>query len=177
MAKKEKQLTLQELNIYTAEWVDVVYNDRVHSETKERPARRFFHGKKVVRNNFRENEVETAFLRNDSRVVRSSDGTISLHGIRYVIADEFRHHKKLRLRYALWNKRIVYIEDALTGKIVASATPVDKVANSNGRRTARKEPRHYEQIESPKLRALEKSRQTSGRPPSFRTPKDDDKIN
>jgi len=169
MARKEKDLTLQELNIYTNEWIESVYHNRIHSETRETPLHRFMNGKRVIRDTFTEFDVNTAFMSNTTRLLRKSDRTFSLNSTRYEVPSELQHFRTIRLRFAEWNKRVVYIEDPDTGVIVGKSHPIDRVANSNGQRAVRKLPRHYDTINSPRLRTLEKERQLSGRPPAFRT--------
>jgi transposase InsO family protein len=168
MAKKESQLTLHELNTYTAEWLEHKYNGKEHSETRKPPLSRFLSPRSVLRCDFSEETVRTAFMRNETRTVRVSDGTITLQGVRYQLPTAMRHLCRVRLRFAAWDKRIAYIEDERTGKIIGSANPVDPVQNSNSHRASLPNVRHYSALKSPVLRSLEKNRQESGRPPGYR---------
>lgn len=129
-----KEITLGDLNRYTAAWVAGDYRCKIHSETQETPLRRFLDGVNVGRTSPAHDELVAKFGCRLERRVRRSDGTIPLENIRFEIPSRFRHLSKVMVRYARWDLSKVYLEDPKTGYILTQIRPVDKSKNADGRR-------------------------------------------
>jgi hypothetical protein len=90
MLEGKRDLTLEELNAVTQAWVEMEYNRKIHSETKQSPVDRFLHGKSVLRSAPETSVISLSFRRDESRSQRRSDGTISILGKRFEIPNAFK---------------------------------------------------------------------------------------
>src|SRR6266446_5733434 len=68
------------------------------------------------------------------RIQRRSDGTISLEGVRFEIPARYRHFRDVTVHYARWDLVRVDLVAPSSGTILAAIYPLDKSANSDGRR-------------------------------------------
>jgi putative transposase len=128
------ELTLALLNETTQAWVEIEYNHAEHRETKCSPAERFTHAPDVLRDSPSSESLRDAFRLETTRRQRDGDGTISLEGVRFEIPARYRHFRDVTVRYARWDLGRVDLVEQRSGKILAPIYPLDKSANSDGRR-------------------------------------------
>jgi len=129
-----KDLTLQQLNEATQAWVEREYHRSVHSEINQAPLERFLDGPSVGRDAPDVETLHQAFCAETTRKQRRSDGTLSLHGMRFEVPNRFRHVERIHLRYARWDLSRVYLIEESEGQILARIFPIDKVRNADARR-------------------------------------------
>lgn len=134
MLENYKDLTLKTLNDLTQAWVEMEYNIHFHSEIKTTPKERYLHSQDVGRPCPDSETLKLRFQREDTRKQRRSDGTISLEGRRFEIPSRFRHIERVTVKYAAWNLGFVHIVDPRSGEPMARIFPLDKIANSDGKR-------------------------------------------
>lgn len=134
MLKHKKDLSLGFLNEATQAWVDIEYNRRYHSEIGSSPLDRYRKGTDVLRPSPSSEELRLAFRMDEGRTQRQSDGTVSIHKVRFEIPARFRHLRRLMVRYARWNLDLIHLVDPRTGAILCRLYPLDKEANADGRR-------------------------------------------
>jgi hypothetical protein len=84
--------------------------------------------------------LRDAFRLEVQRRQRTSDGTISLEGMRFEVPSRYRHFRDLTVRYARWDLGRVDLVDpghppAGRGTILAPLYPLDRRANADGRRS------------------------------------------
>jgi transposase InsO family protein len=127
-------LTLELLNQATQAWVEVEYNRAVHRETKCSPIERFIQAPDVLRESPSSEALRDAFRLQTKRMVRQSDGTISLEGVRYEVPARYRHFREVAVRVARWDLGRVDLVDPRTGTILTPLYPLDRAANADGRR-------------------------------------------
>jgi putative transposase len=134
MLEGVKDLTLALLNEATQAWVELEYNRAVHSETGEKPLDRFLQGPDVLRVCPSSETLRDHFRQDTVRTQRTSDGTVSLDGMRFEIPGRFRHLERIALRYARWNLRWVHLIDERSGATLCQIYPQDKTENADGKR-------------------------------------------
>jgi len=78
--------------------------------------------------------LRQAFAVQERRTQRSSNGTLSIEGIRFEIPSRFRHLERLVVRYASWDLTHVWLVDKEAGTVITRIYPVDKHGNADGRR-------------------------------------------
>jgi putative transposase len=137
MLENVADLTLEQLNEASLAWVEMEYNRKVHSETKQTPLRRYLEDKDVGRPSPGMEELRQAFTSEVTRTQRRSDGTISLNAIRFEIPSRYGHIEKLALRFASWDLSCVYLCDRKTGAMLCRIYPLDKARNAEGLRARR----------------------------------------
>ena len=130
-------LTLGQLNDATLAFIEMEYNRKVHSETRQTPLERFLNDKNVARPCPSTAQLQLAFTTEERRIQRRSDGTLSLKGVRYEVPSRFGHLEKLAVRYASWDLSTVHLADLKTGAILGRIYPQDKTKNADGRRGPR----------------------------------------
>jgi putative transposase len=131
-----RDLTLASLNEATQAWVEMEYQRKIHSETRQTPLHRFLESPSVGRNCPSPDDLRFYFCAHVSRRQRHSDGTISLAGIRYEIPGRYRNLERIAVRYAGWDLSHVYMVDSRTGTLLTRLYPLDKAGNADGfRRT------------------------------------------
>lgn len=136
MLESVRDLTLQLLNEATLAFLEFEYNCTVHSETKQTPVARLLAGPSAVRDSPTAEEIRRAFRLKVDRKQRSSDGTLSVKGIRFEVPSCYRHLDRLTVRYARWDLSSVDLWDDSLGRVLATIYPVDREANANGFRRA-----------------------------------------
>jgi len=134
MLGRVRELTLDFLNEVTQAWVAIEYNRRVHREIGCSPAKRFAAAPDVLRPSPSSDALRAAFRREVKRRQRTSDGTISLAGVRFEIPARYRHFRDVVVRYPRWDLSLVDLVDPREGTILARLFPLDRAANADGRR-------------------------------------------
>ncbi len=134
MLEGVSKLTLALLNQATQAWVEVEYNRALHRETSCSPVERFAHAPDVLRDSPSSESLRDTFRLETTRRQRHSDGTISLEGVRFEVPARFRHFREASVRYARWDLGRVDLVDPHSEVILAPIYPLDKSANSDGRR-------------------------------------------
>jgi hypothetical protein len=129
-------VTLAMLNEATQAWVELEYNRRVHSETGETPLARFLAGPDVGRPSPASATLRLAFMTEEHRTQRKSDGTVSIDGVRFELPSRYRHLDRVAVRWARWDLGHVYLIDERTGAVLCRLFPLDRTANADGRRRA-----------------------------------------
>lgn len=177
MLEHQRDLTLALLNQATQAWVEMEYHQAIHSETAQKPLERWLDGPSVARDCPPVDLLRLAFTAQRWRSQRTSDGTVSVEGVRLEVPSRFRHLRRLRVAYAGWDLGHVWLVDERTGKELSRLFPLDKARNAEGVR------KPQEAIESkdavvgqtgmaPLLRKLMADYAATGLPPAY-IPKDD----
>lgn len=130
MLENKKDLTLKELNDYTAAWIEMEYHRTVHSDIKISPIERYAKGNDVGRSSLLFSDLKFYFCREESRQQRLTDGTISLNAQRYEIPLRYRTIKEIWLRFAGWDMSHIFLVDRITGNFLEKIYVIDKVKNS-----------------------------------------------
>jgi len=176
MLEHQRDLTLTLLNQATQAWVEMEYHQAIHSETAQKPLDRWLGGPSVARDCPEVNLLRRAFTAEQWRSQRTSDGTVSVEGVRLEVPSRFRHLRRLKLAYAGWDLSHVWLVDERTGQALSRLFPLDKVRNADG---VRKPQAAVEPSEAtpqtgmaPLLRKLMAEYAATGLPPAY-IPKDD----
>lgn len=122
------------LNEATQAWCELEYNRDIHSEIGEAPLRRYLAGPDVGRVSPSSERLRLAFMAEQYRSQRRSDGTISLAGRRFEIPSRYRHVERLAVRWAEWDLGQVYLVDDRTGSVLCRLFPLDRTRNADGER-------------------------------------------
>jgi transposase InsO family protein len=136
MLKRHRKLRLPLLNEATQAWVEYEYNREVHGETKQAPLDRFLKGRDVMRPCPSSNDLRKAFLREERRTQRRSDGTVVVDGVRFELPNAYRHLEKVFIRWASWDLSCVYLADGRSGVVLCPIFPLDRAKNADGCRRA-----------------------------------------
>jgi len=128
------ELTLAQLNEASLAWVEREYQRTVHSETGQSPLDRFLDGPSVGRDAPDLETLRRAFCAETTRRQRRSDGTLTLHGVRFEVPNAWRHVERLHLRYASWDLSRLYLIDEPEGRVLTRLWPLDKARHSDARR-------------------------------------------
>jgi transposase InsO family protein len=134
MLEGVRGLTLAALNEATQAWVEMEYQRNIHSETGQAPIRRFLDGKSVSRPSPSSDDLRLAFMAEESRTQRRSDGTISVEGVRFEIPSRYRHLDRVEIRYAAWDLGQVVLVDRRTELVLCRVYPIDKAKNADAHR-------------------------------------------
>jgi transposase InsO family protein len=134
MLEGHKGLTLAQLNEATQAWVELEYNRERHSEIGEAPLTRFLAGPSVLRSSPSSDELRLAFMAEEARTQRRSDGTASIEGRRFEVPSRYRHLERLVIRYASWDLSRVHLVDERTGAVLCRLFPLDRAKNTDGLR-------------------------------------------
>jgi transposase InsO family protein len=129
-------LDLEFLNRATQAWAELEYQRHRHEELGSSPLERFLKAPQVGRPCPPLEDLRQAFCRETTRRQRTSDGTLTLSGVRLEVPSRFRHFQEVRLRYASWDLSHVYLVDPHTKKTLVRLYPLDRAANNDGRRRA-----------------------------------------
>ena len=174
MLEDVRALSLDQLNYHTQVWVESDYHEIVHTETKQTPVQRFVNHQSVLRESPSLETLKSSFTREQKRIQRIMDGTISCHGMRYEVPSAYRHHKNLWIRSTSWDLSHIYLCEPKERKPILRIFPVDKQANSQMGR-ARNAPiaqqhkpiqEHFDKI-SPLLQKLVNKHTEQHLPPSY----------
>lgn len=134
MLEGKKGLTLAALNEATQAWVELEYNRELHSEIGEAPLTRFLAGPEVLRPSPSSDELRLAFMAEETRLQRRSDGTASIEGRRFEVPSRYRHLERLTIRYAGWDLSRVHLVDEQTGAMLCQLFPLDRARNADALR-------------------------------------------
>jgi transposase InsO family protein len=140
MLEGEPHLTLELLNRATQAWVEQEYQRHVHGETKQTPLDRWLAGPSVGRPCPSSDELRRAFRMEITRKQRTSDGTITVEGVRYEIPSLYRTLLRPSVRVARWDLSSVDLVDPRRGIHLCTLLPVDKERNADRRRRALVDP-------------------------------------
>lgn len=136
MLEGQKDLTLALLNDATQAWVELEYNRELHSEIGETPLARFLAGPDVMRPSPSTDELRLAFMAEQHRIQRRTDGTVSIEGRRFEVPSRYRHLGQVTVRYASWDLSRVSLIDERTSTVLCQLYPLDRARNSNAVRRA-----------------------------------------
>jgi putative transposase len=136
MLEGEPQLTLELLNRATQAWVEQEYQRHLHSEIKQTPLDRWLAGPSVGRPCPSSDALRRAFRMELSRKQRTSDGTITVAGVRYEVPAVYRTLLRPTVRVARWDLSSVDLVDPRRGTHLCSLLPVDRERNADRRRRA-----------------------------------------
>jgi transposase InsO family protein len=134
MLEGEPHLTLELLNRATQAWVEEEYQRHLHSEMKQSPWDRFRAGPDVGRPCPSSDELRRAFRMEMSRKQRTSDGTITVAGVRYEIPSVYRTLLRPTVRVARWDLSSVDLVDPRRGLHLTTLFPVDRERNAERHR-------------------------------------------
>jgi transposase InsO family protein len=134
MLEGVKELSLAFLNEASQAWVELEYNRRENEETGEKPILRFVNGPSVLRDCPPSDVLRNAFRMEQERVQRRSDGTVMIAGRRFEVPARLRHVDRLTIHSARWDLSRVHVVDRRTGALLSALYPLDREANSDGRR-------------------------------------------
>lgn len=140
MLEGEPQLTLELLNRATQAWAEQEYQRHLHSETKQTPLERWMAGPSVGRPCPGSDDLRRAFRMEVTRKQRTSDGTITVEGVRYEIPSLYRTLLRPTVRVARWDMSSVNLVDPRRGIHLCTLLPVDKERNADRRRRALVDP-------------------------------------
>lgn len=172
MLEGESDLTLARLNEATQAWVELDYHRKRHSEIETSPLERALRGASVARQSPSTDVLRRAFRKEELRTQRRSDGTITIEGVRFEIPERYRVLLRPTVRFARWDLSSADLVDARHGTHLATLLPIDKRANSNGRRRVLTSAPHEEQETqpsgiAPRLRQLMAEYAATGLPPAY----------
>jgi transposase InsO family protein len=177
MLEGKKDISLELLNQATQAWIELEYHRDIHSELKETPLQCFMREKNVARPAPSAEELRHRFRIEERRKLRSSDGTISIQGVRFELPSRYRSLLTPTIRYARWDLTSVDLVDPHNGSLLATLFPQDKRKNADGRRRVLEpiEATYQPQLQSdeiaPLLRKLMADYAATGLPPAY-LPKD-----
>lgn len=140
MLEGERHLTLELLNRATQAWAEQEYQRHLHSEIKQTPLERWLAGPSVGRPCPSSDELRRAFRMEIARKQRTSDGTITVEGVRYEIPSIYRTLLRPTIRVARWDLSSVDLVDPRRGIHLGTLLPVDKERNADRRRRALVDP-------------------------------------
>ena len=177
MLEGERELTLTLLNQATQAWVEQEYQRRPHAELGEPPLARALRGPSLVRPSPSSEEMRRAFRLQTTRVQRRSDGTFTVHGIRFEVPTRYRTLARVTLRLARWDLSSVELCDPRSGTHLCTVLPLDKNRNADRRRRPLPQGSLLPKSDpppsgiAPHLRALMEEYAQTGLPPAY-LPKD-----
>jgi len=132
MLESEEPLTLPTLNRATQAWIELEYNRSRHSELGDSPLAVAMAGPSVVRPAHDTKRLRQLFRQQVTRTQRRSDGTITVHGIRFEIPSRYRTILRPTVRFARWDLSSLDLVDPHTGVILCELYPLDKAKNADG---------------------------------------------
>ena len=176
MLEKVDMITLRELNNITIAWAEIEYNKSEHSELNCSPLNRFLNHSDVSRECPDFNYLRQMFRREEFRTIRKSDATISIDSKRFEIPYQYRHFRKIRIRFTKWDLSFIHMVND-DGKSIAQVYPVNKAGNASGvrKKVTRPLTENTSSLDldklPPLLKQIVQKYQESGLPPAY-LPKD-----
>jgi len=173
MLEGELELTLPLLNEATIAWVEFEYHRKWHSEILSTPLERYLNNTNVGRPCPDTSILHRTFCVEVRRKQRRSDGTLTLHGCRFEVPNQYRHLDALYVRYAHWDLRSAFLVDPHSNIYLVTLYPQDKAENAQGlRRTLHQtESKPVHEIAStgiaPLLKELMAEYAATGLPPAY----------
>jgi hypothetical protein len=137
MLQGTKDLTLAKLNDVTQAYIEMEYNRHHHSAIGQTPLRRTLDGPQAGRSSPNAEQLRQAFTQSVMRTQRQSDGTLTVHGVRYEVPSRYRTLLRVHVRYARWDLSWVLLWDPRCDQVLCKLTPVDKHKNAEGLRPLR----------------------------------------
>jgi transposase InsO family protein len=134
MLEGVRDLTLPFLNEATQAWVEMEYHRTIHSETRQSPIERYLQGPDVGRPSPGSQPLRIAFMTEERRTQRRSDGTVTIEGQRFEIPGHCRALAQVTVRYARWDLTQVFLVDERTGAVLSRIYPLDRAKNADGLR-------------------------------------------
>jgi transposase InsO family protein len=134
MLEGEPELSLALLNTATQAWAEGEYQRKRHDELGTSPLARALEGPSVARPSPSSEELRRAFRIETSRVVRRSDATFTVGGIRFELPWRYRSLARVTVRVARWDLSSVDLVDPRSGAHLAVIVPLDKEKNADGLR-------------------------------------------
>lgn len=150
MLENVDHLSLKFLNDATHAWVEMEYNREKHDALHMSPLQALMEVKDVSRPSLSGEALRSIFLKEEHRIQRKTDGTISVESKRFEIPSMYRHIKTVQIRYAKWDLSNVFLLDPETGKILCPIWPLDKTKNATSGRRARDSILSNSPMEKPK---------------------------
>ena len=139
MLEGMRDLDLTLLNDATQAWIEKGYHRSVHSEIRQTPMERFLTGDDLGRPSPDGPTLKDAFTIQETRVLRRSDGTISISGIRFEIPVRYQLIQRPTVRYARWDLTRVLLTNPKDDVVLSPLYPQDKHGNADGQRKHRTE--------------------------------------
>ena len=176
MLENEDMITLKDLNDVTTAWAEIEYNKSDHSELNTSPLTRFLNHSDVSRECPDFNYLKQMFRREEFRTIRKSDTTISIDAKRFEIPYQYRHFRKIRIRYSKWDLSFIHMVND-DGKPIAQIYPVNKARNASGvrKKVTTSPPENLPSLDltklPPLLNQIVQKYKESGLPPAY-LPKD-----
>lgn len=137
MLQGSRELTLDKLNEVTQAYVEMEYNRHFHSAIGHTPLGRALDGPQVGRSSPSAQALRQAFTQSVVRTQRHSDGTLTVHGVRYEVPSRYRTLRRVYVRYARWDLSWVLLWDPRSTQVLCTLVPQDKVQNAEGYRAER----------------------------------------
>jgi putative transposase len=134
MLERVEPLTLDLLNRATAAWVEADYNREVHSELGVTPLARLLDSPDVSRPSPDLPTLRLRFTQSRHSTQRQSDGTVSIHGVRFELPSHLRFCRKVPVRFQRWDLSVAYVVDERTDDPIARIFPIDPERNASGHR-------------------------------------------
>lgn len=172
MLEGHKPLTLALLNDATQAWVEEEYQRAVHGELGEAPLARAMRGPSVVRPSPSTDELRRAFKSELTRAQRRSDGTLTVHGVRFEVPSRYRSLVRCTVRVARWDLSSADLVDPHSGTHLATLLPLDKQRHAGAQRRAIRIASNAAPPASgiaPRLRELMRDYAATGLPPAYLT--------
>ncbi len=138
---------------------------------------RALRGPSLVRPSPSSEEMRRAFRLQTTRLQRRSDGTFTVHGIRFELPTRYRTLMRVTVRLARWDLSSVELCDPRSGAHLCTILPLDKNRNADRRRRPLPQGPLVPQSApspsgiAPHLRALMEEYAQTGLPPAY-LPKD-----
>lgn len=132
-------LDLRTLNEATQAWVELEHNTEPHGELPDgqSPLDRYLAGPDVHRPPKDAQALADAFREQVRRKQRKSDGTFTVHGVRYELPNRYRHMERVTVRVAGWDlSSALLIDTQRDDKVLCTVYPLDKERNASGVRRA-----------------------------------------
>jgi len=136
MLDRVDPLTLDLLNRCTAAWFEGDHNHHRHEEMRTTPVARMLEGPDVSRPAPAIETIRRVFSRRETRTVRTSDGTVSVAGVRFEIPSRLRTLRRVHVRFRAWDLSTAWVVDQRTDDVLATIRPLDRERNADGRRRA-----------------------------------------
>lgn len=131
-------LTLEQLNLCTNAWIHGEHNHGKHRSLDQKPAQRF-NSHKVGRPAPNDPEIlRKAFTITIPRMVRKSDNSITVDGIRFQLPDSYVGDNSVKVAYARWDLSWVHLVHPVSGEFAQRIFPVNPESNAQGKRLPKK---------------------------------------
>jgi putative transposase len=173
MLEGEPVLTLELLNTATQAWIEQEYHRTIHGELGKTPLERYLEGPDVGRDSPGSDALRRAFRMEVSRKQRTSDGTVTVEGVRFEVPSAYRTLTRVRLRVARWDLSSIDLVDPRKGTHLATLLPLDKLKNADRARRVLAEaatppsPSKKPPGVAPLLRELMAEYAATGLPPAY----------